>query len=457
MLIKATRLLGIEKRFTYSENRNHNMKIQINAGDNDNQSEKRRQMIGEYISARPYAIAKGNVGNKHQLLPHVIRHLPQVLKLACLLAPDKGILHVDENGNERMQTNAELLSSAKCVLSGLKNKGLVPGDQVVIQVDNSPSFLAAFWGALLGGFIAVPLPIPGGFPVSEGMERITKVCSILEKFCIVTDQSADLYKSLGNVMVFDISELKGHEPARQIHKPKTDDTAILLFSSGSTGDPKGVILSHKNIMHALEAGSMSGSDVPPGDLRTVMLGYSFHILKRKLFKSREPGPFNRFVSWFSKSSFGKILEKSRAGKYLLDTFLIMSGNKISVNLDLGWDDVIMANWMPYSHVVALIGLHLGPTMLGFDQVTLSPKTFIEKPAFFLKLIDKYRISYFPCPNFAVQWLTTQVADEDIEGIDLSCVRAIGNAAEPISPAVTRKFMDKFGKYGLDSKSPCLLF
>ena len=400
------------------------------------------------------AEAIGASGSRIQLLPLIIRNLPNVLRLACLLSPDRGILHVDQDGNERRQTNVDLYDSARRVLAGLRAKGLRPGDPVVLQVDDSPAFLAAFWGAVLGGFVAVPLPIPGGFPVSEGMERITRVMGVLENACIVTDQPQGAYEGLGQTLTADVLELLDSAPARKTHRPRVNDTAILLFSSGSTGDPKGVMLTHKNILHALEAGSMAGSDVPAGDMRTVMLGYFFHVLKRKLFRRNTPGPYARSAAWLSRSAFGRFLARTRPGKYLMDTLLIQSGNRISVNLDLTWDDIIFANWMPYSHVVGLIALHVGPTMIGFEQVSVTARTFIEKPAFFLKLIDKYRVSYFGCSNFAVQWLTTQVPDEEIQGIDLSCVKAMSNVAEPVSPVVTRNFFDKFARFGFAPRAMC---
>jgi len=402
----------------------------------------------------PYAIAEGTTGGKRQVLSSIIRNLPNTLKIACVISPDKGILHVDDAGNERMQTNAELLHSAKCVLRGLQDRGMRPGDQVVLQVEDSPSFLAAFWGALLGGFVPTPLPTPWGFPLSEGMERVTKVCSLLDRFCIVTDQPKEIYECLGDVLILDIKELLDNAPASHHHRPRSNDVAILQFSSGSTGDPKGVMLTHKNILCAVEAGAMGFIDAAPGDYRPV-IGFFFHVIKHKIWKDDGPGPLSKAVSSLSKSSFGNLLNRTRIGKTILDTLLVLSGNKVSVLLDLSFGDICMANWMPYSHVMGLIGFHLGPTATGFDQVTLKPKTFIENPALFLRLIDRYRVSFVPCPNFAVQWLTTHVKDDDINGIDLSCIRMMGNGSEPISPSVTRDFVEKFSKYRFDPRAMCM--
>jgi acyl carrier protein len=102
--------------------------------------------------------------------------------------------------------------------------------------------------------------------------------------------------------------------------------------------------------------------------------------------------------------------------------------------------------------MGLIGFHLAPTMGGMDQVKLEPKTFVHSPALFLKLIDKYRATHVPCPNFAVQWLTTQVDEDDIKGIDLSCIKCLGNGSEPISPSVSRNFIQKFEKFGFDERA-----
>ncbi|MDY6935439.1 MAG: amino acid adenylation domain-containing protein [Spirochaetota bacterium] len=416
----------------------------------------RRSDIVEYINSLPYAIAKGAVGGHWQIIPLIIKTLVNVLRVASIIAPDKGVLHVGEDGAERRQTYAELLQSAKAVLGGLRDSGLRPGDQVVLQVDDSPSFLSAFWGSLLGGFVPVPLPIPGGFPISEGMDRITRVCSILERPFIVTDQEMENYKVLGDIEIKQVDELLEHAPARGYHRAKPEDTAILVFSSGSTGDPKGVMLSHRNILSALEAGSFSFIDVGSGDYRPI-IGFIFHVIKRMIWKDKKAGFLRRAISSLSESSVGNFITRTKPGRTILDTLLILSGCKVAPLVALSFDDICLANWMPYSHVLGLIGFHLGPTGNGLPQITISTKTFVQNPALFLKLIEKYRVTYVPCPNFACQWLTTQVSDEDIEGLDLSCIKMLGNGSEPISPSVTRSFIDKFSKYGLDPKAMCMSY
>ena len=409
---------------------------------------KKELNLNGLVNDLPLAISESKV---HQFLPQIVKNLPQVLRIACTIAPNSGILHVDEYGNEHLQTYASLMDSAERVLGALKSRGYRPGDQAILQIENSEEFLIAFWGIVLAGLIPVPLPIPGTFPVSEGMERITKVCSVLNRFCIISDQSEKLYRSLGKVDFLNIEELLKNEPDNKHHNPKPDDIAYLQFSSGSTGDPKGVMLTHYNLIYTIDASAKCVFDVRGNDIRPT-LGYGIHILKHKFGNNKGSGSIVKLLTGISKSSLGERIRSSKLGEYILDTMLVFSGSKISAYTDMRIDEIKIVNWMPYSHDMGLIGFHLAPTMGGMDQVKLEPKTFIQNPALFLKMIDKYRGTHVPCPNFAAQWLITQVDDDDIKGIDLSCIKSLTNGSEPISPSISRDFVNKYEKFGFDSRS-----
>ncbi|MBU1172702.1 MAG: aminotransferase class I/II-fold pyridoxal phosphate-dependent enzyme [Proteobacteria bacterium] len=401
------------------------------------------------------AVTKGAAGGKFQVMPLVVRTLPNVIKLTAAIFPDKGIINIDANEAAQTQTYAELYHSAKCVLGGLRSKDLSPGDEVVLQVEEPSAFLSAFWGAILGGYIPVPLPTPEDGSMIESGERLAKVCGILKNPCIITDRNPEEFKDIKNSKVHVFSDLRwAFPPEKKIHRPKSDDTAMLMFSSGATGDPKGVILTHKNLLSALELGAMHFADVPANDFRTVALGFNSHVVRRKLFKKNKTNPSNKSETNLSDSFVGSMLNSTKPGKYVLDSFLMIKGDRVSANLNMGFDDIILGNWMPYSHVIGIIMFHLGPLINGMNQITIKPKLFIENPALFLRLIHRYRISYIPLPNFAIKWLTTQITEENMKGIDLSCIKMIGNGSEPVSVTAARKFIDKFSKYGLDAKAMC---
>ena len=411
-------------------------------------SHQRQINLRGLIEDLPLAMAEGD---RTQFIPMFIKTLPEVLRIATILNPNGGILHVDEDGFECMQTYASLIQSAECVMGGLREGGLKPGDQVILQVEDSREFLSAFWGAVLGGFIPVPLPIPGGFPISEGMERITKVCQVLDRFCIITDQPTKRYRSLGEVTILDVRNLLVHAPDKHHHRPRPDDIAYLQFSSGSTGDPKGVILTHMNLLCTIDASARGMFDVRGPDIRPFT-GFALHILKRRTSGKKREGLLSKAIARFSKTALAETLASNKFGKDILDTLLILGGVQVSSRLHMRFDDIKIVNWMPYSHDMGLIGFHLAPTLAGMDQIKLEPKTFVLKPALFLRLIDRYRASHVPSPNFGVQWLTTQVNEEEIKGIDLSCIKAFCNGSEPISPSITRAFIEKFKKYGFDPRA-----
>jgi len=411
----------------------------------------RNEPIGQ--TAPPFtAVTKGAAGGKFQVMPLIVRTLPNVIKLTTAIFPDKGIINIDPDETAHTQTYAELYHSAKCVLGGLRSKGLTPGDEVVLQIEDPSAFLSSFWGAILGGFIPVPLPTPEDGSMIESGERLERVYRTLNNPCIITDRKKEDFK---NSIVYEFSDLRWNSPPdKKIHRPKPDDTALLIYSSGATGDPKGVMLSHKNIISALELGAMHFADVPENDFRTVLLGFNSNVFRRKILKKNGDNHSKKIEKSLSGSLIGDKLNSTKPGKYLLDSFKMIKGDMVSANLDMRFDEIVLGNWMPYSHVIGIIMFHLGPLINGMNQITIKPRLFIENPALFLRLVHRYRISYIPCPNFAIKWLTTQITENDMKGIDLSCIKMIGNGSEPVSVMAARKFIDKFSTYGLDPKAMC---
>jgi acyl-CoA synthetase (AMP-forming)/AMP-acid ligase II/acyl carrier protein len=394
------------------------------------------------------AISFGPVPKKKSLIPPLITRMSDIIRAACILGPDNGIIHVNEKGNEHLQTYSDLMHSSKCVLSGLRGKGLKPGNKVILQLEDPALFLSAFWGSILGGFIPVPLPLPNGYPIPEGMDRLAGVSRVIDNFCIVTDQEREVFRDLEGANLFGIVELLGSRPDNCFYKTGPDEPVLIQYSSGSTGDPKGVILTQVNLLSSIDAGAIMTLSSDPNDIRPV-LGYSLFLLKNRILNIHGRGIVSRAVSRLSDL---KIFRPGTKSFGLLESLEILSGNKISPEMDIAFDELSFVNWMPYSHDMGLIGFHISPMLTGMSQVNLSTRTFIENPSLFLKLIDRYRATHVPCPNFAMQWLTSQVRDEDIKNIDLSSIKALYNGSEPISSSVTRSFINKFKQFGLKRES-----
>ena len=124
-------------------------------------------------------------------------------------------------------TYAELDDRAAAVAGALLTAGVTPGDRVAIMQPNSPGFVATLFGTLRTGAIAVPLNVLLAPPEVE--QRLQAAGARM----LLTDEPTG-------------------EPTRAICTREPDEPAVLLFTSGTSGRPKGAILTHAGIRVAAE-------------------------------------------------------------------------------------------------------------------------------------------------------------------------------------------------------------
>ncbi len=188
-----------------------------------------------------------------------LRNLNQ--HLAYLTSEDRGITFINGSASERFVSYVDLLSRGKSALGYLQYKGLKAGDELIFQIEDNESFLVLFWACLQGGII--PVPINPAF-TPETRTKLINVWNTLTNPYVITEEKA--YSSFGPKIRED--ELKSYDASHMLrldkvekwsggdgvlHEASITDTAFIQFSSGSTGSPKGVVLTHENLVININA------------------------------------------------------------------------------------------------------------------------------------------------------------------------------------------------------------
>ncbi|MTD58241.1 AMP-binding protein [Amycolatopsis pithecellobii] len=157
-------------------------------------------------------------------------------------------------GEQETLTYAQLRDSSRRMAAGLAAAGAVMGDAIGVLAPNSAAFLQGVLAAGRLGAAACPLPLPMGMRDLDGYLRRTQAIVdrarmthlvTVPKLHAVTDR-------LTGVRAFDAADLARHELA-PLPGATENHTAILQFTSGSTAAPKGVVLTHANVLSCADS------------------------------------------------------------------------------------------------------------------------------------------------------------------------------------------------------------
>ncbi len=298
-------------------------------------------------------------------------------------AVPRSISYVDGENDARDVSFAELYERALGILYHLQRLGARRGDKLILFLANNEQFIDVFWAAVLGGI--VPVPVALGIS-DEHRHKLLRIARRLGKPFLYTEKRSlerigTFAAQAGEQALF--SELRGRtflvddlddiSRSGSVQKVTADDTAFIQFSSGSTSEPKGVVLTHGNILANARG-------------------------------STEVAGFNE--------------------------------NDVSLS------------WMPLTHDMGLIGLHVIMIANRVHTHLMPTELFVRRPLLWLAVAARVRASILCSPNFGYRHYLKVLGERTPENLDLSAVRLIFNGAEPISVELCEEFLGRLAPSGL---------
>ncbi len=155
----------------------------------------------------------------------------------------------DDGFRTRRYTYRDVAAAARGFSGRLHEAGLRKGDAVLFWAENRPAWIAAFWGCVLAGVVVVPVDF------RSSPEFARRVCGIVHaRVALVGDDvtaaDADGQTGLGaEIEVWRLSHLDWRDrPSAPPVPLERDDVAEIIFTSGATAEPKGVVITHRNVL-----------------------------------------------------------------------------------------------------------------------------------------------------------------------------------------------------------------
>ena len=321
-----------------------------------------------------------------------MKNVTHVLKQLYIEAPDKICVHLlYSRQSDQAITYRELLHGSVRYAQALKQAGIRPGEVVILTLDHGEDLLTAFWGAIFNGSIPSILPF-------------------------LTDKlSPEVYrKSLA--ALFEITA-----PTAVI----TDPDFMGEVQKASKGTSVRAIISSVEVQNRIpdindvNFDQLHGLTIPPEDI--VLLQHS----------SGTTG-LQKGVALSHQAVFNQLKSYSRA-------------------LDLNHNDVVIS-WLPLYHDMGLIAGFLLPILERIPLVLMSPFDWVRAPYRLLQAVSNYRGTLCWMPNFAYNFMAQKTRHRDLEGVDLSSLRAVINCSEPMYWKSHKMFLDHFQAYGLRSEA-----
>ncbi len=307
--------------------------------------------------------------------------------------PDKLLYaYLDVNGDPiERYTYASFLDRAQAIAGNLRKKDqFAVGDRLLLAYPPGLEMICAFFGCVRAGLIPVPVYPPSSRGFQSALYKMVHIAKDCQAAGILTsrDYQASLKTNLARsgvsasgVDVDYISSLQWIatedfvDPILDLPAAVPSKILFLQYTSGSTMEPKGVIVTHENIL-----------DTSP--------------------------------------------------------------------LVIDHTSPVVVSWLPQYHDMGLIGCYLYPALRGGTTYGFAPMDFIQRPILWFDAITTYHATATAAPNFAYDYCLRagRLSKESLEACDLSSLRVLMCAAEPVKADTYTRFLEAFQPYGLKSES-----
>ena len=296
----------------------------------------------------------------------------------------RGVRFVDRSeGDGTLLDYATLLARARGVAGALQRRGLRPGDRVGLVLPTAPTFFDAFFGALLAGLVPVPLYPP---------VRLGRLDEYHER------TAAMLRASGARLVVSD----------RRIRRLLGRSIALAATELGCEA------------VESLDACDPAPARVAPDDVAFIQFSSGTTVAPKPVRLT------HRQVLANVAAIRGAILAAHPEGPSLRH---------------------VGVSWLPLYHDMGLIGGVFVGLSHPSDLVLIPPELFVTRPAIWLRAMSRWRGTTSPAPNFAYGLCADRIREEDLEGVDLSSWVVALNGAEPVTPGVLQRFVDRFAPHG----------
>ena len=257
-------------------------------------------------------------------------------------------------------------------------------DRILLAYPPGLEIICAFFGCVRAGLIPVPVYPPSSHGFQAALYKMAHIAKDCDAAGVLT--SRDYYRSitanLERIVAPEdqdsqyVSNLKWIASENLLEPASTDcdsggDILFLQYTSGSTTNPRGVMVTHANILHNL----------------TLVANHS---------------------------------------------------------------DPVAVSWLPQYHDMGLIGYYLYSALAGGTTYGFSATDFIRRPTLWFDTITRYQASASSAPNFAFEYCLRpgRLSEEMLEKVDLSSLKFLMTAAEPVRPATYQRFLQTFEPCGL---------